>query len=74
MYSFKGNSVCFAPEIFSTNASSSMGLRSLQVLSEQGSATIGCNLSHAFSYSRLGAFMRKYDMWCALVVTVLPMC
>ena len=40
-------------------------LGSCQVISKQGFVTIGCDLSHAFSYSRLGAFMSKYDIRCA---------
>ena len=47
------------------------GLGTLQVVLQQGSTTLGCDLSHAFSYSRLGGFTWIYEMCCALVVTVL---
>jgi len=44
------------------------------MVSKQGPASIGCDLSHAFSCGRLSVLCAKCDICCALVITMLLMC
>jgi len=45
---FRRNSVRFVSKFLSSNGSSQWSLGTLQVVSEQDSTTLGCDLSHAF--------------------------
>ena len=57
-------------EFCSTNGPDPLGLGASQVVWEQRFCDFRLRLESCISYSRLGGFACKCEVWCALVVTV----